>query len=133
MLVKELRQGMRSRLFVISFLLVQAAMILVAVLGLYAAVNKEETSEVSGLFWAILGAPLLIIMPMSGLGAVGNERKTNTLEPIFLTRLTARRILTGKWLALVAQTVLLVCAILPYAVLRYFLGGVDLGAELTTI
>ena len=67
------------------------------------------------------------------LGAVGNERKANTLELIFLTRLTARRILTGKWLALVAQTVLLVCAVLPYAVLRYFLGSVDLGAELTAI
>ena len=62
-----------------------------------------------------------------------NERKANTLELIFLTRLTARRILTGKWLAIVAQTVLLVCAVLPYAVLRYFLGGVNLGAELTVI
>lgn len=133
MLVKELRQGMRSRLFVISFLLVQAAMILVAIIGLYATANQEETSEITGFFWTIIVAPLLVVMPMSGLGAVGNERKANTLELIFLTRLTARRILTGKWVAVVAQTVLLVCAILPYAVLRYFLGGINLGTELTTI
>lgn len=133
MLVKELRQGMRSRLFVISFLLVQAAMILVAITGLYASARQWETSAITGFFWTILVVPLLIIMPMTGLGAVGNERKANTLELIFLTRLTARRILLGKWAALVAQTVLLVCAILPYAVLRYFLGGINLGAELITI
>jgi hypothetical protein len=133
MLVKELRQGMRSRLFVGSFLMLQAAMIFVAIIGLSTSAKQGETSAMTGLFWTILGAPLMIIMPMSGLGAVGNERKANTLELIFLTRLTARRILTGKWLAIVAQTVLLVCAVLPYAVLRYFLGGVSLGAELTVI
>jgi hypothetical protein len=133
MLVKELRQGMRSWLFVISFLLVQTAMILVAIIGLYASARQWETGPITGFFWTILVVPLLIIMPMSGLGAVANERKGNTLELIFLTRLTARRILVGKWVALVAQTVLLVCAILPYAVLRYFLGGINLGAELTII
>lgn len=133
MLVKELRQGMRSRLFVVSFLLLQAAMIFVAIIGLSTSAKQGETSAMTALFWTILGVPLVVIMPMSGLGAVGNERKANTLELIFLTRLTARRILTGKWLALVAQTVLLVCAVLPYAVLRYFLGGVSLGAELTVI
>lgn len=133
MLVKELRQGMRSRLFVISFLLVQAAMILVAIIGLYASARQWETSAITGFFWTILVVPLLIIMPMSGLGAVGKERQANTLELIFLTRLTARRILLGKWAALVAQTLLLICAILPYAVLRYFLGGINLGAELITI
>jgi len=133
MLVKELRQGMRSRLFVISFLLLQGAMIFVAIIGLSTSAKQGETSAMTALFWTILGAPLAVIMPMSGLSAVGNERKANTLELIFLTRLTARRILTGKWLALVAQTVLLVCAVLPYAVLRYFLGGVNLGAELTIV
>lgn len=133
MLVKELRQGMRSRLFVISFLLLQAAMIFVAIIGLSTSAKEGEAKEMTVLFWTILGAPLMVIMPLSGLGAVGNERKANTLELIFLTRLTARRILTGKWLALVAQTVLLVYAVLPYAVLRYFLGGVNLGAELITI
>ena len=133
MLVKELRQGMRSRLFVISFLLLQAAMIFVAIIGLSMSAKQGDTRAMTALFWTIIGAPLVFIMPMSGLNAVGNERKANTLELIFLTRLSARRIVMGKWLALVAQTILLVCAVLPYAVLRYFLGGVNLGAELTII
>jgi hypothetical protein len=133
MLVKELRQGMRSRLFVISFLLLQGAMILVAILGLAASANQQDTGAMTGLFWTIIVVPLMLIMPMSGLNAVGNEKKANTLELIFLTRLTARRIIAGKWFAIVAQTVLLVCAVLPYAMLRYFLGSVNIASEVTAI
>ena len=133
MLVKELRQGMRSRVFVISFLLLQGALIFVAAIGLSASAKQQDTSIVSGFFWTIVGVPLLLIMPMSGLNAVVNERKANTLELMFLTRLTPRRIIIGKWLAIVAQTVLLVCTVLPYSVLRYFQGGINLGTELFAI
>ena len=130
MVVKELRQGMRSRMFVVSFLLLHAAMILLAFLGLALAANRIDPGPTTGFFWTIIGALLLVVMPLSGLGSVANERQANTLELIFLTRLTTRRILAGKWLAIVAQTALLVCAVLPYAVLRYFLGGVNLTGDL---
>ncbi len=133
MLVKELRQGMRSRAFVVSFLLLQGAMIFLVILGLAASAAKESTGGITGFFWTIVGVPLVLIMPMSGLNSVANERKANTLELIFLTRLTARRIISGKWFALVAQTLLLVCGVLPYAVLRYFLGGVNISGELLTL
>ena len=133
MLVKELRQGLRSRHFVLIFLLLQAAMIFIALMALTTASSEGGRATFSTFYWLIVGVPLLVIMPISGLGAVANERKANNLELIFLTRLTPRRIMTGKWLAIVAQTVLLVCAVLPYAVLRYFLGGVNLGTELLAI
>jgi hypothetical protein len=133
MLVKELRQGMRARAFVISFLLLQGAMIFNVVLGLIASVDHSDTSFTTGFFWTMISVPLLMVMPMSGLGSVANEIKANTLDLIFLTRLSARRIIAGKWLAIVSQSALLVCAVLPYAVLRYFLGGVDLARDLITI
>jgi hypothetical protein len=133
MVVKELRQNMRSRLFVFSFLVIQAAMIFVAIIGLSASARQEDTSVMTGFFWTIIGVLLLLVMPMSGLNAVGNERKANTLELMFLTRLSARRIVAGKWFAIVAQTILLVCAVLPYSVLRYFQGGINIGTELTII
>ena len=132
-LVKELRQCMRSRRFVISFLLLHAALIVVAVIALLVATGQGDTSIASGFFWTIIGALLLVVMPISGLGSVANERKANSLELIFLTRVTPRRILVGKWLAIVAQTVLLVCLALPYLVLRYFLGGIDVTRDLTTL
>jgi ABC-type transport system involved in multi-copper enzyme maturation permease subunit len=131
--VKELRQGMRSRLFVSSFLLLHAAMILIALLALVVAAEQGDARIASWFFWMIVGVPLLVVMPLSGLSSVANERKANSLELIFLTRVTSRRILVGKWLAIVAQTALLVCLVLPYAVLRYFFGGIDVSSDLVTL
>jgi hypothetical protein len=133
MLVKELRQGMRSRVFLISFILLQVAMIFLALIGLLNAASDESNSEITVYFWMIIGVPLMIIMPSAGLGAISAERVGNTLDSIFLTRMTARRVLIGKWLAIVAQTLLLVTATLPYAVLRYYLGSVDLVMELIVL
>lgn len=133
MLVKELRQGMRSRVFVFSFLCLQGAMIFLAIIGLLLSSSNQNASGVGVFFWIIVGVPLLLILPLNGLNAIGSERKANTLELIFLTPLTARRIVVGKWLAIVAQMGLLVCAVLPYLMLRYFLGSVNLGRELLTL
>ena len=129
-LVKELRQGMRTRVFVGSFILLQIAMVFLTLFGLSAASEGKSTDDFSTTFWVIVAIPLLLIMPASGLGAIATERKGNTLELVFLSRLTARRILFGKWAALLLQSVLMVCAVIPYAVLRYFLGGVDVSLEL---
>jgi ABC-type transport system involved in multi-copper enzyme maturation permease subunit len=133
MLIKELRQGMRSRAFLFSFLAVQAAMIFLGLIGLLNSSVDSSTEEVTVFFWIITGVPILLIMPFSGLGAIAREKTANTLELIFLTRLTARRIIFGKWVAIVAQTLLLVTAILPYAVMRYYLGGVNITTELKTL
>ncbi len=133
MVVKELRQGMRSRVFVTSFLLLQGGMIFVALVALAASAHQQDIRAMTTLFWVICGVPLLLMMPISGFGAVANEITANSLELIFLTRLTPRRIIAGKWFAIVAQTALFACAVLPYAVLRYFLGGVNVGRELAVL
>lgn len=133
MLVKELRQGMRSRVFLICFMAVQAVLMFPALIGLLNASTDQSNESVSVLFWMTVGLPLLIVMPFTGLSAISQEKTANTLELIFLTRLTSRRIVFGKWVALIAQTLLLVSAILPYAVLRYYLGGVNLTGELKTL
>jgi hypothetical protein len=133
MLVKELRQGMRSRVFLVSFMILQAAMIFVALIGLLNTSDSDSNTGVTVFYWLIVGIPLAIIMPSSGLGAIAREKMANTLEPIFLTRLTARRILIGKWVAIVVQTLLLVSAILPYTVLRYYMEGVNLVSELAAL
>ncbi len=130
MLVKELRQGVRTRVFVFLFILLQVFMLLDLVLSLLIASTGIATSEGTFLFWLMVAVPTLLIIPLGGLNAVGSEIRGNTLELIFLTRLTAFRIVVGKWFALFAQSLLLVCAVLPYLVLRYFMGGVNLASEL---
>lgn len=129
MLVKELRQGIRSKAFMAVFFFTQLLMILSVVMNLVAT-STSGSSEMpvflNGLFWLLISVPVLLIMPIRGFSTLHSEMKTRTLELVFLTRLSARRIAFGKWLALMAQMVLLLCAVLPYVMLRYFLGGIDL-------
>ncbi len=78
-----------------------------------------NTGVSSGFFWTLVALPLVLILPWTGLGAISGEHRANTLDLMFLTRLSAWRILLGKWIAIVAQAVLLLAAVLPYVVLRY--------------
>jgi len=137
MLVKELRQGMRSRVFMMAFYLTQLMMILCVVLNLAAAANTEAPPEVRGIldffFWMMIAAPLLIVMPVRGFGALHSELRARTLELVFLTRLSSFRIAAGKWTALMVQSLLLVCSVLPYVILRYFTGAVDILGDLQNL
>jgi hypothetical protein len=130
MLVKELRQGMRTNLFTIAFILLQAFMVLCVLIG---AAAPGDSGAVAGFFWFFVIVALQIVMPIRGFGALNAEIQLNTMDLIHLTELGAWRITFGKWAALIAQTLLLVCGILPYLVMRYFFGGVDLAAELLTL
>ena len=81
------------------------------------------------MFWL----PLLLLMPARGLSAVSEEARANTFDLVQLTRMTAFRIALGKWVALVAQTLLLTASLLPYAMVRYYFGGVDVMNDLAGI
>jgi hypothetical protein len=134
MLVKELRQGMRSRVFVAAFYLTQVLMIMSVAFNLAASLSDDMPGELgsflNGVFWFLIALPLLFLMPVRGFSALHTELKSGTLELVFLTHLSAWRIAAGKWTALMVQTLLVVCAILPYVLLRYFLGGVDILEDL---
>lgn len=126
-LVKELRQGLRTRVFTVAFISVQAILLLFTLVAL-----RDDTDEefVSGLFWFLLFLVLVVVTPLRGVSTLSSEAKQNTLELLSLTRLTALRICLGKWAALFTQALLFAVAVLPYVVLRYFSGGVDLLREL---
>jgi hypothetical protein len=128
MLVKELRQGTRTRVFAAAFITVQA----VLALTLFASIGFGGEASGSVMWW-ILVLALLVVMPLRGFNALANEERLKTMDLILLTRLTAFRITTGKWAALVSQSALFVAAVLPYIVLRYFLGGVNIIDELVWV
>jgi hypothetical protein len=87
----------------------------------------------SGFFWFMLWVPLIFVMPGRALQAIVEETKVQTLELVQMTRMQSLRIAFGKWCALTVQSLLLVLAILPYFVLRYFFGGVDLVNDLINL
>lgn len=131
MVIKELRQGLKSKSFIATFLGLQAAMVLS--MFIYLATGSSNRSDIAfadGFFWFMLGLMLLMFMPLRSFQALHEEIKGNTLEMLFLTRMDAWKIAFGKWCALVIQIFLLVAAILPYLVLRYFIGAIDVTRNL---
>jgi hypothetical protein len=131
-IIKELRQGLRGRVFIFSFFLLQLAMIYCCSGALMARVSQQSSNYqlYSGMFWFIVALPLVAVIPLSGMGMLRNEIKVNSLDLVYLTHLTPWKIVVGKWAALVTQSLLFIFAVLPYLVLRYFLGGVNLISEL---
>ncbi len=126
-IVKELRQGMRTKLFTTAFIVIQGMMLLLMLIGLS---DQPRESSLEGWFWALVSIVLLLIMPLRGFGALSSEVRLNTMDLISMTRMSAWRITLGKWAALVGQSILLTVAVLPYVVIRYFYGGVNVLAEL---
>jgi ABC-type transport system involved in multi-copper enzyme maturation permease subunit len=130
-LIKEVRQGVRGQVFSGSCLLLQVLMLVVMAAALAEQGRTRGSAELVMIwFWMTLGVPVALIQPLSGIAAVSGEKALRTLEPMLLTRLSARRIVRGKWTALAVQNLLLVIAAFPYFLLRYFLGGVDLASEM---
>jgi hypothetical protein len=129
--LKELRQGLKSKSFVASFLGLQVMMV-VSMFIYFAAVSAGtgEMEFANGFFWFMLGVILMLFMPLRSFGALYGEIKGDTLEMLFLTRMSSWDITFGKWLELLMQIGLLVCAVLPYLVLRYYLGSVNVASDL---
>jgi hypothetical protein len=127
MLVKELRQGLRSRAFTAAFLFLQGMLLLFMMSGFS---EQNDGRDTAAPFWILLELALLVLMPMRGLGALHAEIRSNTLELISLTRMSAWKIVFGKWSALVSQSGLIAVAVMPYIVLRYFFGGMNVLVEL---
>jgi len=129
--IKELRQGLKSRSFLLSFVGLQVVMIMSMFIYITSAVNPRGDLEGADVFfWAMLNLLFLVLMPLRGFQALYEEITGKTLELLFLTRMNSWKISFGKWIALVIQALLMVCAILPYFVLRYFLGSIDITRNL---
>lgn len=130
MLVKELRQGLRARTFVVLFLAIQALLGIVLLSAVGSATPERAGQTVSAVIFFFFGMAVLIVQPLRGIGALHQEIKGNTIDLMVLTRLGAWRIVLGKWVAIVSQSALLLAAIAPYLILRYFFGRMNLFAEL---
>lgn len=130
MLVKELRQGLRTKAFTGTFLFLQITVGLFVLMQFGSTDHGRAGEAMSRIIFAFFSVAVLVIQPMRGLAAVSSEIKENTLDLMVLTRLSSWKILLGKWASLVGQSALLYITLLPYLVIRYFFGGMQLFAEL---
>lgn len=133
MLVKELRQGLRARTFVAVFLALQVMLAFVLLVSTAARNHAHAGTVISSIIFFFFSLAVLVIQPLRGIGVLHSEIKSNTIELMVLTRLSAWRIVLGKWISIVSQSALLLIAIVPYIMLRYFFGGMNLAAELVLL
>lgn len=124
-LLKELRQGLKSRAFGALFLLMTATLVIGAAVCVIGTNQRHNADELSAIFWACAGVPL-ILLALPAFVAIRSEFKRHTYELLLVTTLTPWRIVFGKWLSIALQAVLVASLALPFVILRYFLGGVEL-------
>ncbi len=130
-LVKEARQGLKSRLFVFTFF---AALLFAwgwSVLGVALLVDPAYEDSRAGLgmflgYCAILAFPLLVVGPQAAYRSMVNEWEDATYELMSITSLEAGHIVRGKLGSALLQMMLYAAVFLPCIGFTYLLGGVSL-------
>ncbi len=126
LLVKELRQELRTRSFANFFLWPQLLLAFSVSMDLLSRRYSPSNRMASGLIWGALAVFLYIYLPRRAFISFQKEEKANSMELLTLTNLSAWRIMFGKWIALSSQAVLFLVAMLPYFFLDYLTTGSDL-------
>lgn len=129
MVVKELRQGLRTRMFGGVMLALHALLVLITLMTGASTSGDEGRGLMDGLITFVLCA----IFPLCGFSALAGEIQANTMDMLVLTRLSTWRIVFGKWAAIVVQSLLVTVSVVPYLVARYVFGGSELMADLVTL
>jgi len=125
MLVKELRQGLKSHVFTWGLIAMQLSLIVMTLI----AMEEGNSRDINAFFWWSVAGAVCVLLPLRSANALRDESGGNTLDTLLLTHLSAWRITLGKWLATCALQVLVAMTALPYLILRYFAGGIDLVME----
>ncbi len=138
MTVKELRQSLRRTSFVYPFFCVH----IFATIAIYTefqlgvgggaaipAVLAWDPDRV-GSFWWVAMTVCGIIMPLAGFFLMPQEIEEGNHELLLLTALNRWQVVAGKFLMLWGLSVLTFTSLLPYVIIRYFIGGIEWGSEL---
>ncbi|MHC4828823.1 MAG: ABC transporter permease [Planctomycetota bacterium] len=125
-LVREVRQSVRSRVFLVGL---AVALLIIAITAVGFAVSHDTMNEGQAFFTSLMVMLFLcvIIVPWRSLQALSKEVESGLLEQILLTRLKPRRIVMGHFLAALAHVTLMVCLFSPLLAMTFLLRGVEIG------
>lgn len=128
-LVKESRQALKSKQFLVTFTLVLAfawiaTMMGVAFIGpsIYHGTHGKTMFDI---YFPILSFPLLVIVPFSAFRSLAAEREDGTFELLSITTLKPRQVIAGKLNSAVLQMLVYFSAMAPCMAFTYLLQGID--------
>jgi hypothetical protein len=135
-LTRDLRQGVRRKIFVVALLLLLFALLLGECLRLISVTATTFTAGegfghiADAIYYCALCLPALIILPLRALVDLTLARRHRHLELIQMTGQSSLRLVLGMLAANFFMALLFLVAALPFLLIRYFLGSVDLAREL---
>lgn len=130
-LVKEMRQAVNSR-FVSTALMLLLVTELVVMFVMMKSFDASEGPnaflgrEVFKVLQGILVVMSLILIPALTAGRLASERSEVNVDLLFISSLSPREIITGKFLAAAALSLLIFSACAPFMTFAYLLRGLDL-------
>src|SRR3954469_3974489 len=129
-LVKEARQAMKSRQFVVTFALLLIGGWAWTVLFIAAGIPAIYYSPVGPAllhgYFLVLSVPLLIVVPYAAFRSLAGEWEDGTFELLSITALSARQIVSGKLASAVLQMMVYYSALAPCIAFTYLLRGIDI-------
>ena len=132
-LVKELRQNLRRYSFIYPFLCIH----LFAIAAIFFEFKFEISSGGStpaiffwdpdhiGPFWWVAMIVIGFLMPLTGFFLMPQEIEEGNHEILLLTQINRWQIVFGKFMTLWMLCLLTLTSLLPYIIIRYFIGGVE--------
>ena len=128
-LVKETRQALKSRQFVVTFLIVLIAC-WIASFAVVSIVGPDVYFVAAGaqmllVYAVILAFPLMLIVPYTAFRSLAAEQEENTYDLLSITTLTTGQIITGKLASAIVQMLVFLSAVSPCIAFTFLLRGVD--------
>lgn len=128
-LVKETRQALKSRQFVVTFTLVLLLAWAWSIFGvsfigpsIYYAARGFDLFQG---YYVILAVPLMVIVPFGAFRSLASEREDGTFELLSITTLRPRQIVGGKLGSAMLQMLVYFSAVAPCIAFTYMLKGID--------
>jgi hypothetical protein len=129
LVVKEVRQGLRSRVFWLSFGLMLLACFIISLAAYVETLENSLRPQGRTFFLAFffcLGGAHFFLLPYGAYRSLAREREDETWVLLLLTGLGPRRILRGKVASCLVQGGLYASAVGPFLLFSYYLNGIDL-------
>jgi hypothetical protein len=124
-LVKEVRQALKSRQFVLTFLLLLVGAWLVSFLSVM-WLDVEFGQAGPRVFWwyyLVLAVAMFVIVPFTAFRSLLAERDDNTLDLLSITTLSPRQVVRGKLLSALVQLFIFYSAVAPFVAFSSMLKG----------
>jgi len=129
-LVKEARQALKSRQFVVTFFLLLLVSWVISSFGVIFAGEQLEFGAIGGYFFScyymVLSVAIFLIVPLGAYRSLLAERDENTYELLSITTLSPRQIVWGKLSSAFLQLLIYYSSISPFIAFCALLQGFDL-------